>query len=70
MIILIFDVFKVPFLQIIQQRFGEGKSEHYRYEDMRHGFAGATSDFSNPDVRKRVEDVIDKLGGYFRKHLV
>ncbi|ODM98296.1 putative AIM2 family protein C30D10.14 [Orchesella cincta] len=60
----------VPFLQILEQRFGEGKSEHYRYEDMRHGFAGATSDFSNPDVRSRVEDVIEKLNIFFRKHLV
>ncbi|CAL8101426.1 unnamed protein product [Orchesella dallaii] len=60
----------VPFLQILEQRFGEGKSEHYRYEDMRHGFVGATSDFSNPDVRSRVEDVIEKLNIFFRKHLV
>jgi len=60
----------VPFQQIIQRRLGEDKAEHYRYNDMRHGFAGATSDFSNPDIRKRVEDVIEKMSSFFRKHLV
>lgn len=47
------------------EKFGRSRTGHRRFDDMPHGFAGATANFSDPINVQRVEEVIDILGGYF-----
>jgi hypothetical protein len=56
-------------LNKLNTKLGNNISEHYRFEDMKHGFAGARADFSDKVTRARIEEAIDKLSGFFNKVL-
>ncbi len=53
---------------MLQTKFGDNCG-HRRFDDMNHGFTGARSNFSNSLVRKRVDEVIGKLGVFFDRNL-
>ncbi|KAJ6637566.1 putative AIM2 family protein C30D10.14 [Pseudolycoriella hygida] len=56
------------FYQILQSKFGDN-SGHRRFDDMSHGFTGARGNFSDPLIRERVDEVINKLGIFFDHNL-
>jgi len=60
----------LPFMEVLKKNGVGSLSGHHRYDDMSHGFAGARSDFSDPKVRGNVEDVIQRLKGFFKKTLL
>ena len=60
---------KVPLQKRIQERLGADASEHYRFDDMEHGFAAARGDFKDELTRKRVEEVIQHVSKFFNKHI-
>lgn len=64
-----FLIFKLPFLRILNKNVKTHSSEHYRYSEMNHGFAGATGDFSDPKIRQSIDDVISRLGKFFKQVL-
>jgi len=60
----------LPFLEVLKKNGVGSLSGLHRYEGMPHGFSGARSDFSDPKVRRDVEDVIERLKVFFKKTLL
>ena len=53
----------------MKERLGEDCCEHVRFDDMVHGFAAARGDFKDELTRKRVDEVLELLINFFKKHL-
>ncbi|XP_037040525.1 uncharacterized protein LOC119077418 [Bradysia coprophila] len=58
----------LPFYQVLRINFGDN-SGHRRFNDMPHGFAGASGNFSNPINQMHVNEVIRTLGVFFARNL-
>jgi len=59
----------LPFRNKVLEKHGAGKAKHLRFDNMNHGFCAARGDFSKPDVRNAVDEVIRLLAEFFCEHL-
>lgn len=49
----------------MKENLGEGSVVHRRFDDMIHGFAGGSGDWSNPVINMHVDEVIEYLVNFF-----
>jgi len=56
------------FYRVLQSKFGDNCG-HRRFDDVTHGFTGGRSNYSDPLIRERVDEVIEKLGVFFDRNL-
>jgi len=59
----------VPLYKIVQERLGEDAAEHFRFDDMTHGYAGGRGDFKDELNKQRVEETIALVSKFFNKHI-
>jgi dienelactone hydrolase len=59
----------VPFYNVLKERLGEDKVEHHRFDDIHHGFSAARGDLENELNRKRVDQALELLAHFFKKHV-
>ena len=69
MLISLYVFFQVPFYNILKANLGEDKCAHHRFDDMHHGFCAARGDLTNDLNRKRVDEALDLLHQFFKKHV-
>jgi len=62
------DLDMLPFYEVLKGKFGDNTG-HRRFDDMVHGFSGAHSNFSEPLIQERVNEVITTLGAFFDRNL-
>lgn len=63
------DLDMIPMFEIAKKNLGEDKVEHYRFDDVHHGFAGARGDWNDEVQKKRVNEAISLVHAFFKKHL-